>query len=41
MDWMGVRHGNPIRVLKVIHSNVIDDVRRLCFGGALLRALFF
>ena len=26
---------------KVIAIDVIDEVRRLCFGGALLPALFF
>ena len=26
---------------KVIHVNAINEVRRLCFGGALLPALFF
>ena len=36
---MPVNFGNAIVVLKVIHINVINKVRRLCFGGALLFAL--
>ena len=28
-------------MLKVIASDSINEVRRLCFGGALLPALFF
>ena len=38
---MGVRQWNALRIYKVIHINVINEVRRLCFGGALLPALFF
>ena len=30
-----------VRVLKVIHKNLINEVRRLCFEGALSPALFF
>ena len=36
---MPVNFGNAVRVQKVIHRNVINEVRKLCFGGALLRAL--
>ena len=32
---------NAITVSKVIAMDVVNEVRRLCFGGALLRALFF
>ena len=38
---MGVRHRNAVSLSKVITRNVINEVRRLCFGGALLQALFF
>ena len=38
---MGVRFRNIIRVSKFISINVINDVRRLCFRGVLLPALFF
>ena len=38
---MSVRHGKAARVSKDIHRNVINDMRRLCFGGALLPAFFF
>ena len=38
---MPVNFGNLNRVSKVIHIDVINEVRRLCFGSALLRALFF
>ena len=38
---MPVNLRNAVRVLKVIHRNVINDVRRFCFGGALSPALFF
>ena len=36
---MGVHHRNAVRVYKVILINVINEMRRLCFGGALLSAL--
>ena len=32
---------NLNRMSKVIHIDVINEVRRLCFGSALLPALFF
>ena len=38
---MNLRFGKAVRVSKVIRVDVINKVRRLCFGGALLRALFF
>ena len=38
---MPVNFGNVIRVLKIIHIYIINEVRRLCFGGALSPALFF
>ena len=38
---MCVRHGNAVTLLKVILRNVLNEVRRLCFGGALSPALFF
>ena len=31
--------GNAIRVWKVIAIDVVNEDRRLCFGGALLSAL--
>ena len=37
---MGVPHGNAVRMLKDIAIDAINEVRRLCFGGALLRSLF-
>ena len=37
---MPVNFGNAVRVQKVIHINVINEVKRLYFGGALLPALF-
>ena len=39
-NWIGVRHRNAFGELKVIPTNVINEVRRLWFGGALLFALF-
>ena len=33
--------GNLNRVSKVIHIDVINEIRRLCFGSAPLPALFF
>ena len=36
---MPVNFGNTIGVSKIIHINVINEVRRLCFRGALLFAL--
>ena len=36
---MNLRHRNAVRVSKVIHIDVINEVRRRCFGGALLRAV--
>ena len=38
---MSVRNGNAVRVWKVIAIYVINEVRSLCFGDALLFALFF
>ena len=38
---MPVNFGNLIRVFKVIPTNVINDVRRFCFGGALSPSMFF
>ena len=38
---MSVSTQNEIIVSKVIALDVINDVRRLCFGGALSRAVFF
>ena len=38
---MPVNLGNAIRVSKVIAIDVINEVKRLCFGGALLAALLF
>ena len=38
---MCVRFGNAVGVSKVTHIDEINEVRRLCFGCALLRALFF
>ena len=32
---------NAVRVPKVIAIDVINDVRILCFGGALLRVLYW
>ena len=37
---MAVSFQNAVGVSKDIDINVINDVRRLCFGGALLFALF-
>ena len=37
---MGVRHRNSVRMLKVVLRNVINEVRRLCFGSALERSNF-
>ena len=34
-----MRHRNAVRVRKVIAIDVVNEVRRLCFGGALLSAL--
>ena len=36
---MPVNLGNAVRVSKVITIDVIDEVKRLCFGGAILAAL--
>ena len=36
---MGIRFGNAIRVSEVIHIDVINEVRRICFGGVLLPVL--
>ena len=38
---MGAPHENAVRVQKVTDLGVRNDVRRLSFGGALSRALFF
>ena len=38
---MGVSHRNAVTVAKVIAVDVIDEMRRLCFGGALLFVLNF
>ncbi len=38
---MNLRFGNLIRVWKVIHIDVKNEVRTLFFEGALLQALFF
>ena len=37
---VSVRHGKAVEVQKVIAIDAINKVRRLCFGGALLPALF-
>ena len=37
---MPVNLRNAVRVQKVILRNVLNEVRRLCFGGALSPALF-
>ena len=36
---MTVTVTNAVRVWKVIIRNVINDVRRLCFGGGLLASV--
>ena len=36
---MGVHQWNAVRPSKVIAINVINEVRRRCFGGATLTAL--
>ena len=38
---MPVNFRNLIKVLKIIHIDIINEVRRLCSGEALSRALFF
>ena len=38
---MDLRHKNAVRVSEVITVDVINEVKRLCFGVALLRAVFF
>ena len=37
---MSVSHRNAVRVLKVIALKLKNEVKRLCFGDALLFALF-
>ena len=37
---MPVNFRNAVRVSRIIAIDVINDVGRLCFGGALLGALF-
>ena len=32
---------NAIEASKVIYTDIINEMRRLCFGGALLFALLF
>ena len=43
INWTGVHHGNAIRVRvwKIKAMDAINEVWRLCFGGALLFALIF
>ena len=36
-----ISFGDITRVLKVIHIDIINEVRSLCFRGALSPALFF
>ena len=38
---MGVRHRKPVRVWKVIATDVVNEVRKLCFESFQLFALFF
>ena len=38
---MPVNFENLDRVARDIHIDVINEVKRLCFGGALSPALFF